>query len=67
MLTAAFVSFGLAFLMVQVWLAVICVRFLRSGRRAFDRYVIEMNRAAQASRPHAPSPHAPMHHPETER
>lgn len=67
MLIAAIVSFGMAFLMVQVWLAVLLAKFLRSGRRAFDRYVIEMNRSAQTRRPHAPSPHAPMHHPETER
>ncbi len=30
---------GLAWLGLMVWLVVISVRFLRSGRKAFDRYL----------------------------
>lgn len=47
---------GLLALSLGVWVAVISVRFLRSGRKAFDRYLFL---TSDPVRPVSPLPHPP--------
>jgi hypothetical protein len=51
--TGFLVIVGLLVLAVALWVAVISIRFLRSGRKAFDRYLFV------TSDPIRPVPHAP--------
>lgn len=52
-MTGFLVIVGLLVLAVALWVAVISIRFLRSGRKAFDRYLFV------TSDPIRPVPHAP--------
>lgn len=52
-MTGVLVIFGLILTVLGVWLTVISIRFLRSGRKAFDLYV-EQNASGGQLPPHIP-------------
>jgi membrane protein implicated in regulation of membrane protease activity len=59
---ALVVLLGLAYTVLMVWFVVISVRFLRTGRKAFTRYLELTEHQARGQQPGA-SPAWPTHQP----